>query len=784
MEQFLIIALPVALILGLAIHTRRYVRGVTDFVACGRVCGRYVITVSSLEEGLSVITLVALIQQCMNTGFAFSFWESSYVPLSIFLGLVGFCTYRFRETKALSLGQVLEMRYSRRLRFIASLLRVTAEILTNAIGPAVAARFFVYFLGVSPYVTLGSVTVPTYWLLVVFFVILACIVILAGGQIALIVTDCCQALMSYPIFVILTVYLMANFSWSREILPVMQDRVAGESFLNPYDVQDLRDFNVFLIFVTILQNVLNRANWLFGSGSAAKTAHEGKMGNLLGTWRFGFTNVAILLISVAVLTFMNAPQYAQQACQVRQSLGTSLAQEVISEAEVREAVVAYSQSLEPEIHDFQRSRREPENSFSRRNNPDQHYLDGVKESILEAMVPQGASPEEKIRSQGEAKKTFAKFQSFYSQMLGPAVMGRIFPASLLGLIGLLMFMLMLSTDDSRIFNSAVGIVQDLVIPLCRRVLSPRAHLWCLRGAVLFVGAAFVAGSLFLAQMEYLRMFLMIMAGLWNAGASPIMIGGFYFKFGTTAGAYASLFVGAGSTLGSIFLRNSWANVVYPFLLRHNLVEGTAKVLETLSAPFHPFVVWRMNDVACPINAIEFTLISMILSWTAYLGISLLTYRKPFNLDRLLHRGIYCDDPGKTLESDWSWRTLWKRFLGITPEYTRADRILAWSTFFYGIVYSFGLMFVGVVLWNGLSPWPESWWGNYFWIRQVLVQIAIGCVTTVWFTIGGVTGLWKMFQDLKKRVADPLDNGQVSEGGVSLSDQAQVQQAEQQKQQKA
>ena len=77
MEQFLIIALPVAFILGLAIHTRRYVRGVTDFVACGRVCGRYVITVSSLEEGLSVITLVALIQQCMNTGFAFSFWESS-----------------------------------------------------------------------------------------------------------------------------------------------------------------------------------------------------------------------------------------------------------------------------------------------------------------------------------------------------------------------------------------------------------------------------------------------------------------------------------------------------------------------------------------------------------------------------------------------------------------------------------------------------------------------------------------------------------------------------------
>ena len=180
MEQILIVLLPICFIMGLAIYTKRFVRGVSDFVVCGRVCGRYVITVSSLEESLSVITLVALIQQCTHTGFAFSFWESAYAPLSIFLGLLGFCTYRFRESKALSLGQILEMRYSRNLRFIGSFLRVTAEMLTNCIGPAVAARFFIYYIGVSPNVTIFSMTIPTYWLLVVFFVIMACIVILAG----------------------------------------------------------------------------------------------------------------------------------------------------------------------------------------------------------------------------------------------------------------------------------------------------------------------------------------------------------------------------------------------------------------------------------------------------------------------------------------------------------------------------------------------------------------------------------------------------------------------------
>lgn len=55
--------IPVVVILGLAIYSGKYVRGVVDFLAAGRVAGRYVISVGDLTAGLSVITLVALCEQ-------------------------------------------------------------------------------------------------------------------------------------------------------------------------------------------------------------------------------------------------------------------------------------------------------------------------------------------------------------------------------------------------------------------------------------------------------------------------------------------------------------------------------------------------------------------------------------------------------------------------------------------------------------------------------------------------------------------------------------------------
>ena len=82
--DWLIVIIPVMIVLGIGFYSRRYIRGVVDFLAAGRVCGRYVICVGDMANALSIIGLVAYIEVHYKAGFALGFWTKILGPLSIF----------------------------------------------------------------------------------------------------------------------------------------------------------------------------------------------------------------------------------------------------------------------------------------------------------------------------------------------------------------------------------------------------------------------------------------------------------------------------------------------------------------------------------------------------------------------------------------------------------------------------------------------------------------------------------------------------------------------------
>ena len=111
-------------------------------------------------------------------------------------------------------------------------------------------------------------------------------------------------------------------------------------------------------------------------------------------------------------------------------------------------------------------------------------------------------------------------------------------------------------------------------------------------------------------------------------------------------------------------------------------------------------------------------------------------------------------------------------VGITPEYTKGDRIIAWSVFGYAIIWQFVIAFAGVAIWHAISPLSPRAWNIYFFVTIVIVGITTGLVSTVWFLWGGIRDLRRLFIDLSKREENPLDDGWV-EGQVSLVDQRKV-----------
>jgi hypothetical protein len=130
---------------------------------------------------------------------------------------------------------------------------------------------------------------------------------------------------------------------------------------------------------------------------------------------------------------------------------------------------------------------------------------------------------------------------------------------------------------------------------------------------------------------------------------------------------------------------------------------------------------------------------------------------PFDLDRMLHR------ESRDRRSDDEPRARWWERLGFGQEMTRWDRIVTAVTISWPIFFT--LVFIAGMLRHllagplGLEPisdaaWLEAW-GWWLWCA-----IGTAMVVTVWFTIGGLRDLVRMFRLMGRVQADELDDGRV------------------------
>ena len=812
--DWLIMIVPFASVLGLAIYARRYARDAVDFLAAGRVAGRYVISVGDVAASLSVITIVANCEQTYRAGSAMAFWNVLPALLGMFLSLSGYCVYRWRATRALSFGQFLEMRYNRTFRVFCAVLRNFTEMVANAIGPAIAANFFVYFFGLPHTVNVFGHALPTFALIVGACLVFALLAVWPAGRISLLVTDTVQGMLSYPIFAIVAAWIFFKFDWKTTMEPVMMNRVPGESFLNPFDIDKLRDFNLFALGVWLMSTILQRASW-FGNdtSSAGRTPHEQKMAGVLGTWRNGYAYTMIGLVTLLVITVMNHGRYVLpgelgsfSSHGTRVALVNKVAAETVPDPAVRDRISAALDALPARLQD------EP---LSQLRNNDTPYIDAARD-IINANVPEALRDEaaavaagdrapspELAAVQGANAKQAQKLRTLYGQMMMPVVLRQVLPTCVIGLFGLLMLMLLVSTDDSRIFNAAATWVQDVVLPFRKTPPDSRSHIAMLRWSSVAVAAFFFVVAVFFSQLDFINLFTQILCAVWLGGGGTVMVFGLYSRFGNTAGAWCSIVFGSGFSLFGLVTQRVWASHVVPWLSLRGWTEDVFRFFADLSRPLNPWVDWSFGfnsgestlEQALQlfreklfINSTEIYGLSMILSITAYCLGSWVARRffgvKRFNLDKMLHRGKWATggtgETGRTGESQASpvapvpqvtpvptekppalAKRLLSRLVGIDEEYTRGDRIIAWVSFIYMFVWRIGIAMLGVMFWNMARPFPAEWWGSYYYVMTLCIPMVLGMVCTVWFIWGGIRDLIRLFRDLGARVRDASDNGFVA-----------------------
>ncbi len=216
--DWLIVVGLLALLAYAALATRKYNRSAADFLAAGRCARKYVLGVAEGLSCVGAITIVAWFEAFYRGGFSIAWWQIFTLLVQVLVAMSGWVAYRYRQTRALTLAQILEMRYSRGFRIFAGLTIFISGLINFGIFPAVAARFFQYFWGLQPYVvSIAGLPIDlVYAGIMLGLTLLALLVVFAGGQVTIMITDFIQGTFANICLAIIVIFVLFwAMPWQR-----------------------------------------------------------------------------------------------------------------------------------------------------------------------------------------------------------------------------------------------------------------------------------------------------------------------------------------------------------------------------------------------------------------------------------------------------------------------------------------------------------------------------------------------------------------------------------------
>jgi SSS family solute:Na+ symporter len=308
-------------LVGGVLLSRGYMRSVADFLAAGRTAGRYLISMAAGIAGLGAISIVGLLEMNYIAGFSMTWWGFTMSVVILIITVSGWVIYRFRQTRALTLAQFFETRYSKKFRIFAGIIAFLSGLINFGIFPAVGARFFIYFCGLPAAVGIFGLAVPTFPLVMIVLLGIALFFVFSGGQVAVIITDFAQGLFVNVVFVAIVVYLFLQVDWTQ-IVEALAAAPQEASLINPFKTSHIEDFNFWYFLIGIVGVLYGAMSWqgTQAYNSSAKSAHEAKMGSVLGNWRGFPQGLFLLFVPIVIYTVMHHPDFSQLAAGVNSAI--------------------------------------------------------------------------------------------------------------------------------------------------------------------------------------------------------------------------------------------------------------------------------------------------------------------------------------------------------------------------------------------------------------------------------------------------------------------------------
>lgn len=310
----LVVALaPLLLILGITWRVQRQTRSVADFLAANRLAGRFVICTAVAESGAVITAMISELEIFGKAGFSLQYWNQFAWTLTFLMGITGLVVVRYRETRSLTFHQFFEKRYSKGVRVFASFLHAFSGLFYFGVLPAVSARFFVYYCGIPDVFQVGSLLVPTFVPVMAVLMALSLFYALSGGQLTVMIADCLDGLISTLFYLVVAAAILLAISHTQ-IRETLMSAPAGQSYLDPFDIADRKDFDGWYVALGMIwaMYVFRGSAWNQGFIASARTPHEGRMAQVLSTWRNRTYVTMTVLISIGCFVVLKHADFAPQ----------------------------------------------------------------------------------------------------------------------------------------------------------------------------------------------------------------------------------------------------------------------------------------------------------------------------------------------------------------------------------------------------------------------------------------------------------------------------------------
>jgi len=327
-----IVGVFLALMIGVVLVSRSYMKSVADFLAAGRSAGRYLITVSTGVAALGAITVVGTLEMNLQAGFSLSWWGMTMTVVILLATAAGWVIYRFRQTRCLTLAQFFELRYNRSFRIFAGSLAFLAGIVNMGIFPAVEARFFLYFCGFPPVIHIAGLAISTFALIMVLLLSLALFFVFTGGQVAVIAADFLQGVFVNVGLLLIVLYFVFTIDWGT-IAEALHAAPADASLINPFHTSQVRDFNFWYFLIGVFGYIYCTMSWqgTQAYNASAENAHEAKMAGLLGNWRMLPQTLMLTFVPIVAYTVLHHPSFASVVNAIQPALATAETEAVASQ---------------------------------------------------------------------------------------------------------------------------------------------------------------------------------------------------------------------------------------------------------------------------------------------------------------------------------------------------------------------------------------------------------------------------------------------------------------------